>query len=98
MSRRALHGIVVINPVSGLVWRVYDPPRWRVDMRALLVAKRLAGDMLAFLGRRVPAWAQVGRVSLLYRGALVPLWTVRDVTALVTWVDGVNGVPPEGLQ
>ena len=98
MERGALHGVVMVNPVTGRVWRVWDPPAWRLDMRLLLVAKRLSGDLLASLGRSVPAWAQTHRSTLRFRNEEVRVWVVRDAKALVTWVDGVNGVPPEGLQ
>ena len=90
-------GLVLANMWGG-IWRVHEPPRWRLDRRAVWHLRRAAARLLALLRLRIPPWAQTAVLVLTTDWGEVPVRVVRDAESVVTWCDGVNTVPPEGLQ
>ena len=92
-----VHDGTPLVSTSGLVWRVWDPPWWRVDKQAVWAWKRLVWRFIAFVGSRVPPRYQTGSVKLVPGGSVVRI--VRDAETPLMWVpDGYPMRGPTGLQ
>ena len=79
---------------GGSVWRVYAPPRWRLDRRIGWYVRVAAAWVLGRAKARIPVWAQVVVVDTTDGQRLR---MVRDVETAVTWVPTeLSG--PGGLQ
>lgn len=80
-----LDGIVLVSSITDTVWKIHDPPWWRLDRRIGLRIKHWIVHW-SKLGYRIPIWAQVGKIRI----ALVDYDIVRDTKTTVVWVPDVD--------